>query len=157
MEGEERRLVWSGRGADVSELSCGTPNGAELKMRQGWSNEGPGWRGGGWRIEIKFKHFSWSGTYGWPGELMFKGGKKVSRAAGCLFLLRSQWTVKALGECHSVQKQLWDNGGVSILALSWITRKNLRREKKNKRIWYLMFAFIVFGKLFIILLPYDFL
>lgn len=35
MEGEERRLVWSGRGADVSELSCGTPNGAELKMRQG--------------------------------------------------------------------------------------------------------------------------
>lgn len=42
MEGEERRLVWSGRIADVSDLSCGTPNCAELKMRKGQSNEGPG-------------------------------------------------------------------------------------------------------------------
>ena len=34
-EGEERRLVWSGRVTDVSELSCGTPNGAEAEAAAG--------------------------------------------------------------------------------------------------------------------------
>lgn len=36
LEEEERRLVWSGRVTDVSELSSGTPNGAEAEAKSGW-------------------------------------------------------------------------------------------------------------------------
>lgn len=36
LEEEERRLVWSGRVTDVSELSSGTPNGAEAEAKSDW-------------------------------------------------------------------------------------------------------------------------
>lgn len=79
LEQEESRLVWSGRVADVSELSCTTPNRAEAKAEAGtgeWTDQegqelgGQSKRGWGWREKLQ-AFGCWIGLYADNLDLFF--------------------------------------------------------------------------------------
>lgn len=139
--GKKARVEWDGNGCFWAviwewgrglKLEMGRGNGIGIR----WLEERGAEDGGidsGLGMVLRLHCCSWVCKCGWQREMMLN--RFLCRLDGYFFLLlQSQWTAEAPREPHSVWKHRGNNGRVSVtvLALSGITRENLRQKEKER-------------------------
>lgn len=147
LEGEERRLMWSRRVTDVSELSSGTLNGAEswgwswgkgegLRERarsKGLRREGAddGGTGSRLRIVLRLHRYSWGskcGKWCWTGLYP----EKLDLSFSSTITIDCRGTFQGASFCPETMRMKWQSQSQCPRCLSGITRENLREKERKE-------------------------